>query len=482
MWSHQSSGRSSVLAILIGLALLGVGIVVGFTAGAKPVYVGLAFVAIAVLVCLFAFFEQTVLGLLILRSSLDPLSAQQIPAAFGIGLDALTLLYVTYLLLTRQRVRTDRFFWFFASWVALQALWVVLPALGWGLGTPYLMDNLREWVRIFSWLMVYLLVMQLKERTHPQKAVTALFFSLIVPLTVGFAQVFLPTHLPSVLTCPGCLNSTIGHPSAFGSFLYLFISLTLWKLGHARQRLPWIILLAPLAFLMVMTKSFTSIIMFFVFILVIIAPKLNLVKLIGGVLFLAIVITLFASTPFGLEKLSGLLNTPLFNSDIDVSRTILLSNGDGNSANWRIAQWFFLLQSWQKSPLLGYGLATAPYLTFFTGYYAHNDYVRFLVETGIVGLTAFLTFLGVQFFRLLQLLRSSPVRSSHRNLCLTMIAIFAGLVVGMASDNIWSHTTLFFYWSFLSTVVGWDWKESQNQRIYSSPKSENSGFLEKPGF
>ena len=36
-----------------------------------------------------------------------------------------------------------------------------------------------------------------------------------------------------------------------------------------------------------------------------------------------------------------------------------------------------------------------------------------------------------------------------------MLAIFVAIIFGMATDNVWSHTTLFFYWWLLFAIVGW---------------------------
>ena len=124
---------SSRLAFWLSVGGVLVGLVAGFLAGAQPLYLGLAIGSVIAVVCFFAYFKQTILALLILRSSLDTFSAQQIPAAFAIGLDALALLYVTIMLLTGQTLRTDKFWWFFAGWVMLQSLWLVLMLLG-GLG------------------------------------------------------------------------------------------------------------------------------------------------------------------------------------------------------------------------------------------------------------------------------------------------------------------------------------------------------------
>lgn len=464
MLSDNKLNASFYLSLLVGLIGVVVGVAVGFGAGAAPIYIALLLGVIAVVMFFFARFEQAVLILLVLRSSLDPLSAQQVPAAFAIGLDGLTILYVIVQILLRQRVNTDKFFWFFAGWVAFLGIWVVLPVIGWGLlGTTYLIDGIREWTRIFSWLMVYLLVMQLKGRIHPQKVIPFLFFSLLVPLSVGLLQLVIPSRLPAAISCNNCLNSTLGHPSTFGTFLFLFISFTLWKLGHVREkRWLWLSILGTLAFFMVMTKSLTSLIMMSIFLMALIAPKLNLLKLIGAILFIVLVFYLFASTELGSEKLAALLETPLFNRDLDISRTILLSFGDGNSANWRIAQWSFLIDAWKQAPFLGYGLGTSKYITYFQNY-AHNDYLRFLAETGIIGFTSFIAFLGVQVAFLIKYLRDSPLGSPRRRLCVTMLAIFVAIIFGMATDNVWSHTTLFFYWWLLFAIAGW---REEQQSMY----------------
>lgn len=464
---------SSRLGFWVGVGGVVVGTFAGILAGAYPLYLGLALGAVIVFVYFFADFKRAVLSLLILRSSLDVFFAQQVPAAFAIGVDALTLLCVTVMLLTGRTVRTDGFWWFFAGWVMLQGLWVILlPLGGLGLNASFLPISIREWVRIFSWLMVYLLVMQLKDQIPPEKIISRLFLGLIPPLTVALMQMFLPSLLPPILSVsggdnPGSLPSegsrikgTLGLANTFATYLLLFIGLTWWKLNQAQRRLPWVLLLGLLAFFLVGTKSLFSLLMLCIFVLVLIAPTFSLPKLIGGVLLFAVVIGLFASTEFGQQRLGSIANTPLLNPNIDISRAILLSRGDNNSFNWRLAQWNFLLQSWQKSPIFGYGLATSPYLSVFKNY-AHNDYVRALAEGGLVGLATFLAFLGAQALRLVQLLRHAPRGSAQHDLCLILLAVFMATLVGMSSENIWSHTTLYFYWWTLLAVAGWDWDELQ---------------------
>lgn len=468
---------SSHLAFRVSIGGVVVGIVAGFLAGAQPLYLFLAIGSVIAVVCFFAYFQQTVLGLLILRSSLDIFSAQQIPAAFAIGVDALTLLYVIVLLLTHRSVQTDGFWWFFAGWTALQGLWVILlPLGGLGMDGSYLPNSLREWIRLFSWLMAYLLVMQLKDTIPAQKVISWLFLALVFPLTVAALQLFAPSVLPPILTGASSemaspveelsrVNGTLGLANTFATFLVLFILLTWWKLKQVKWRFPWIILLGSLVFFLVNTQSLFSLLMIGLAVFVIVAPRLSLVNLLAGVVLTATVIGLFASSEMGQERLASIDDTPLLNPNMDISRAVLLSNTDNNSFNWRLAQWTYLLQAWQQYPILGYGLLTSSQLTVLHNY-AHNEYVRAIVEGGIVGLIAFLVFLVAQIWYLLQLFYKAPRKSAKRDFCLTLLAMLLAMMVGMITENIWTHTALFFYWWTLFAVAGWDWDESKTSENF----------------
>lgn len=458
----------SRLSFWIGFVGVAIGAIAGWLAGAKPLYLALLLGAPIALFFFFAEFEIAVIGLLILRSSLDIFSAKQIPAIYAVGLDGSSIIYVTVLLLTKQKVRTDWFWWFFALWTLWQALWPILCIFGGlGLGTEVLRENIREWVRLFSWLMVYLLVMQLKDRIHPKRIISLLFIALIPPIAVGILQMFVPDSLlPGVLaTSHGDrINGTLGHPNTFVTFLLLFIALTYWRLRWSVNRLPWLLLLGLLAFVLVWTKALFGLGMLGIFILVAIAPRFNLLNLIGGLLLIVLVLGLFASTPFGQERLNSIAQTPLLNSNMDVSRAILLSGSDNNSFNWRLAQWSYLLNAWQQFPIFGYGLATSKFLSVFN-LEAHNDYIRALAEGGLVGFAIFLVFLATQGVRLVQLWRSSPKGSDRRDFCSILFAFFVAMVVGMITENIWTHTTLFFYWFTLLAIAGWKWEEAKPQSL-----------------
>lgn len=460
---------------LIGLFGILLGLLLGLLVGMKPLYVGLILFVPAFVTFFFKNFELSVLGLLILRSALDPFSEQGLTSVFAIGLSALTLLYTVNQLLRKQIVHVDFFWCFFAAWVVLQGLWVLLlPLGGLGAGSERLPEAAREWVRVFSWLMAYLLTLQLKGRVRPEKFVSCLFLALVIPISVAFLQLIVPGQLlPSFLAVninqDGFrINGTLGVANTFVTFLILFIGLIYWKLSSVQNRLPWVLLLCTLVFFLVTTKVLVGVAMLVVLVVALVTPRLSLTNSIGAILLLTLMFGLFASTDFGRERLSSIAQTPLLNPDIDVSRAILLASFDQNSFNWRIAQWSSLIGHWKQFPLLGYGLQTSnsfePMLAF-----AHNDYVRALVEEGIVGLSLFLSFLSIQLVRLLQLIYSPFTDKSQKRFCSVLLAFLLAAMVGMLTENIWSHTATFFYWFPMSAIAGWDWGQEVSEKI---PKAE----------
>jgi O-antigen ligase len=485
MLNKNSNNRYLLISLGVGVVGVGFGLLSGVLVGIAPIIPFLPIVAITAVVFFFAKLEQAVLGLLIIRSSLDVFSSLQLPAAFALGVDALTVLYVIVKLLTGHRIRTDGFLWFFSAWVLLQSFWVILlPLGGLGLDGSVFADSIREWIRLFSWVIVYLLVMQLKDKIPPKQIVYTLFWSLLLPMTLAVLQMFVPSILPPMLGPnqgdftggpptkeTSRIRGTLGHPNTFVTFTLMFIGLTYWRYTNSKPRWPWILLLGLLACFYVGTKSLFGLMMLGTLIVVLIVPSLSPASLIGGIGLFVAIIGLFGSTEFGQERLGSINQTPLGNPDIDVWRAILLSAGDGNSFNWRIMQWTYLMGKWQLHPILGYGLGISAYISS-NKLYPHNDYVRALIEGGIVGFVLFLLFFVVQIVRLIQIYKKASPKTGQRQLSLVMLAILLSIPVGMITENIWSHTTLFFYWWTLFSVVSWDWSEPQ--------KVETSVLTEPP--
>lgn len=464
------------LGYLVGIIGTLIGIVIGLLSGTNPLYAGLLLLIPAVIIFFFRNVEFSILALLVLRSALDPFSERGVTGAFAIAFSILAFLYITVQLLCKQPIRMDAFGWFFMGWILVQGIWVILlPVGGLGLGAEHLPAAIREWTRIFSWSMTYLLVSQIKERVRPEQVVNGLLLALVIPVSTAFLQMVIPGHmLPGFLAVnvnqhDFRINGTLGVANTFATFLILFIGLTYWKITTVKQRLPWFFLLGALVLCLVTTKVLVGVVMLIVLIAALVLPRLNFVNLVGGIVLLTIMIGLFGSTEYGMERLSSVSQTPLLNPNIDVSRAILLSASDDNSFNWRVAQWSALMQHWSHAPILGYGLQTTNVFGPMFAW-AHNDYVRTLVEEGIVGFVLFLVLWGVQLIRLLYLIRSPFTQRSQKSFCSVLVAFLLAAIVGMVTENVWSHTTLFFYWFALSAIVNWKW-EVQDEVLPQSTES-----------
>ncbi|WP_299413499.1 O-antigen ligase family protein [Acaryochloris sp. IP29b_bin.148] len=420
-------------------------------------------VGILVIIYFFSEFEKSVLGLLIIRSSLDLFSAQQLPALYGVGIEFLAILFVIVLIITGHSIQTDKFWLFLMSWALFQSMWLILMLVG-GLGfdDSYLSESIREWVRLLLWPTIYLLVMQLKGRVSPSRIISSMFFSLPIPLVVALYQIR-----------SGELRvfSTFGHANAFATFLLLFIVLAWWKLNNTQgHKWLWIALISTLAFFLVSTKALFSLVMLSICMLVITISKVSPLKLISGLLLIVFVIGLFASSEFGQERLESVQKTPLGNPEITVSRAILNSEIDSNSFNWRLSQWHKVLKAWEKHPNFGYGLGLSMQ-SIDSKYLPHNEYIRAMVEGGIVGLGAFLTFFIALFLRTLNLYRSASDHKPRQDLCLSLSALIAATMIGMITENIWGHTVFLFYFFALLPITGWEWTDDSisSSKITSFP-------------
>ena len=475
---NQSNGTVSKFSgfLAFGMTLV-CGIfaaIVGFTAGFAPGFsILIAAGAAATLIGLLKF-EYSIFALLILRSAIDAFSRQQIPALFAVGLDAIAIAYFIILLLQKKDIRINRFGLFFAGFCLVQSLWVALVGLG-GLGSVGpVSDSIREWVRLFSWCTVYWLIMQFRDRVAPQKLLQFLFWSLCIPLTVAVLQMLIPDSLPvdiSPLVAAGGppgeisgmrIRGTIGHPNAFATFIFFFIGLTYWKLTHSPRKLLWGGLLVLLAGFYVTAKALFSLGMLGVFLLFIVARRLSPLRAIGLSLFFLLVLFVFGSSELGQSRLESVVDTPLLNPDIDLWRAIVMSKSDYNSFNWRLTQWTDLVESWRYSPWMGYGLGLDKSLVA-NGLPPHNDYLRWLVNGGIVGFTTMIAFWGAQYAHLVSIMRRKNLVNEQKNLCYIMIAMLTAVLFGMITENIWDHTMLFFSWYVLMAVVSWDWKQPSQE-------------------
>ncbi len=178
----------------------------------------------------------------------------------------------------------------------------------------------------------------------------------------------------------------------------------------------------------------------------------------------ALIVCLLLDRRAAMLALVGVVLAAIFVPSVNARIADLVPDPDQprtqSSLAWRFGQWEGLLPSIQSSPVLGGGPGEALRLT---GKEAHNDYLRSLVETGIIGLgiylwvlyamlaTAWRAFARVGGFR-----RRPTVHEPLLVATLAAVAAYAvAIAVASAGDNLIDNVT--FLWSTLPLMAIAQW-------------------------
>ena len=285
--------------------------------------------------------------------------------------------------------------------IALHLLLVTAGAMAYaavGLGT-----GTRDLVRVVSTLAAGLLMIWWVDSEDPRRIPQALALLAVgsaVPMLAGVYQWMTDSgdH-----TEPGLnrLYGTFTHPQTYGAFLIPLIMLGLAGLVRLRGRARTVALAwtAATSTLLVLTYSRTF--------LLVLAVSLGTYFFLrsGGlsmretarVVGLAMVVAIAGWLAFGDAIRERFLGIAISSDAVYEA----LSGGSQNSFQWRVINWATLLQLGMERPLLGHGLGMTMVLNPLISpgsnkpFNAHDDFVRFFFEGGVVGLALHALQLGL---------------------------------------------------------------------------------------
>ena len=365
------------LATLILAVLAGTGIFLSPLLAAAGMILG-------VFVSSFLMFPAAVtMTLLIVRSSMDIFTTVGFyagPLLFNVpSLISLLILvgggsYIFFEITIRKEMFLGKLGQVFLLWIVSLLPWVAIAYANFELTGGLV--AFREWIRLASLFMIYLLTFKLAARIGYSKAISYLFLALPGPLIVGAYQFLSAAHFNSA----NRISATFDHPNQFALFLVFFIGLTLWKIKTAIRKKFWIFLLTIECFFLIVTFSVGGLIMLIIM-LAMVALKTGTIKRRVSILLLISVVTAsFALSDFGKKRLEEVYRIGSYKDIVQTGRI-----SGGGSFAWRILNWSLLVKEWRHKPVLGYGLRTSAEKV--NPFYneAHNDYLRFLVETGLIG-------------------------------------------------------------------------------------------------
>lgn len=359
-------------------------------------------------------------GVLIVRVVADALTDSASRQSASVNLSALVALVLIAMavgvLLRRPRGTALAFgsALFLGLWTA-----IAVPVLG--VSTILL----REGVRALSIAAIAVIVL-CAPRLRAAAAARIVQFAGIVPAALAFLQV----ATGAGMEVDGALRSygTFSHPNSAALYFGIAAVVSLWCYLDGGRRWFDAVFAAAFVGAAITTFSLGGIAALVVMLLVFGVMRRGTIGVkVGAWAAAAALVVVFVATPVGAQRLASQSSTD-FSASAQGAST--------NSLEWRFYNWGTLLPAWRDSPIVGQGIGTTLTGETATGDLPHNEYVRLLVETGIVGVAVVAAAL-IALMRALFRRRRTGVGGGIAAMAL---AILAGCLVNALTSNTLLYT------------------------------------------
>jgi O-antigen ligase len=301
-------------------------------------------------------------------------------------------------------------------------LWTLIMVAGEGASAV----SLREGVREASLLAVAVIVVNSRGVLSLERCTRIVQVAGAIAGIVALIQV--ATHNGMDVAGDIRSNGTFSHPNAAAVYFAVAAISSLWRwleLGRTRLDAAFLLLFSAAA---ITTFSIDGVGALIAMAVVFAMVRSGSARFrIGVCVAVAALAAVFALTPIGSNRIASETNTSLSGS----------SGAETNSLEWRVHKWRHLVDEWKSSPVVGHGLGWT--VAQDDGHPSnsqlpHNEYVRYLAETGAVGIGLLLAGLGAFGFVLL--------RGSDRGRGAGALgaALLAGLMVNALAANTLLYT------------------------------------------
>jgi O-antigen ligase len=230
-------------------------------------------------------------------------------------------------------------------------------------------------------------------------------------------------------------NGTFTQPDGAAMYFAIATTASLWRyFDNGRRRLD-ALFAAVYAAATISTFSLTAIAGLLTMLVAFGALRPGSFRLkVGSFAVAGLIVIVFLATPVGAERIANESSTKI--------TTARAGTANNTSLAWRLHKWETLIPDWERSPLLGQGLGTtvseeAKAENDTAGKVPHNEYVRYLVETGVIGLTIVLWAVVL----LIRALARKRGAFGTPDVGVLGIAIVAGCLVNALADNTLLYTT-----------------------------------------
>lgn len=285
-------------------------------------------------------------------------------------------------------------------------------------------------------VMLVVLDVLLQRRLRPAVVVATIFASAALPVAVGLVEGV--TGDGRSIAGFARVDGTLAHPNPFGIYLALVLVAAAAVLPHVagRARLALLVLLAPIGACLVLTYTRGAWIAAVLGLLVV--GILQSRRLLAAMV--VVVVLVAALVPSIGARFS------------DLERDRRLSGAAGNSLVWRFEHWGEAVGDLADNPVSGIGLKMVQERS--EGQKnVHNDFIRILVETGVVGFGAYLWLLARMAKLTLAALRRTR-RGVDRGIAVAAAGGFVVLLVASVSANVITQVVLLWYFVALA-LASW---------------------------
>jgi O-antigen ligase len=292
-------------------------------------------------------------------------------------------------------------------------------------------ETLREGVREVSVIALAAIIYNARGAVTVPIATRLVQFVGLVPAILALYQ--LATHTGMDVAHVLRANGTFAHPNSAAMFFAIAAAASLWRYLDNGRRRSDALLMALFAAALIATFSIDGLVTLVAMLTAfgVLRPGSLRVKL-GPCAVAGVVVLVFFAIPLGAQRVASESSTSLAAAD----------RGETNSTlDTRFYRWKTLLPEWERSPLFGRGLGTtttteSTLASRLNGLLPHNEYIRYLVETGIVGLAILLAALAI-LLRVLFRKRKFPGTQAGGTFNAPALAIAAivGCLVNSLADN-----------------------------------------------
>jgi O-antigen ligase len=292
-------------------------------------------------------------------------------------------------------------------------------------------ETLRESVREVSVIAIALIAYNARGSVTVPLATRLLQLVGLVPAILAIYQ--LATHTGLDVDHSLRANGTFAHPNSAAMFFAIAAVASLWRyLDNGRGRLDGLFIVA-FSVALIATFSIDGLITLTAMLIAfgVLHPGSLRVKLVPCAIAGVLVLVFFA-TPLGAKRVAGEGSTSLAAAERGETTSTL---------DTRLYRWKTLLPQWEGSPVVGRGLGTTTTAdntatNRLNSLLPHNEYIRYLVETGLVGLAILLFSVGLLISRLLRRRRvPSSLKASTFNAASLALVIVIGCLVNSLADN-----------------------------------------------